>query len=275
MISFSKYHGLGNDFILVNYRDVKGYDLSKLALKLCDRHRGIGADGLIAVKENPLEMIYYNSDGSRAKMCGNGIRCFANYVYDKNIERSNYYTIKTLAGDLAMNVKSTSPFICEVDMGVPSYKTSDIPMNIEQEEFIREDIEVDGTIYRVTSLLMGATHSVIMTEQLDDEEITLVGKALNNHKLYPNGTNVNFFELINETEIHMKTFERGAGLTLACGTGACAVVAANQHINQLMDQVHVYLPLGKLIITKKDNHIFMEGPAEKSFEGIIRGDELE
>ena len=266
-LNISKYHGLGNDFIMMSFDDALGLDLEKLSIKVCDRHTGIGADGLILVKENPLEMIYFNSDGSRAKMCGNGIRCFSKYCLDKGIVTSNEFLVATLAGDHHITVKGDNQF--EVDMGQASFKTTDIPMLVNQDEFIDEVIQLDNVDYKLTSLLMGATHTVIEVQDLQVTDMIEIGKSVQRLEFYPKSTNVNFYEVIREDVVKMQTYERGAGLTLACGTGACSVFAVLKRKNQTLKKLNVLLPLGELVIREKDGHVLMMGPAEKVMDGMI------
>jgi diaminopimelate epimerase len=268
----TKYHGLGNDFIITSYHEVKDIELSTLALNVCDRHTGIGADGLIVVKENPLEMIYFNSDGSRAKMCGNGIRCFAKYVLDENISMDKSYTVNTLAGDLVLNILTQNPFMVEVNMGIPDYTPNNIPVLTKQDTFKSQIIQVLDKKLTMTSMLLGATHTVIEVDDLSGFDIIKYGKEITNLNIYPESTNANFFELLSDNHIKMQTFERGAGLTLACGTGASAVVAALQDENRVQQTVKVSLPLGDLMIKREDDSsVLMSGPAEKILDGFYGG----
>jgi diaminopimelate epimerase len=269
-LPITKYHGLGNDFVIVDYEDVKTFNLSDLAIKLCDRHQSVGGDGLIAVKTNPLEMIYYNSDGSRAKMCGNGIRCFAQFAYDSNIITNNIFSVKTLAGELTLSIENIHPFMVQVDMGKASFLTKDIPMDIDRETFINQSLIIDEKEKVLTSLSMNVTHTVLETNQFDDKEMEITGKLIQNHPYFPKSTNVNFYQKINDNQIKMQTYERGAGLTLACGTGACAVYAALHENNQISGEVEMKLPLGSLYISiDESGHIIMTGPSKKIISGEI------
>jgi len=264
----TKYHGLGNDFIITSHQEVKGLDLSLLAIQVCDRHTGIGADGLIVVKKKQLEMVYYNSDGSRAKMCGNGIRCFSKYVYDEGINKDDTFTVRTLAGLMEVTVKNKEPYRCEVNMGKADYLAKNIPVVSEFDTFKSQQIHVLDRVFSATSLLLGATHTVIEADDLDRFDIVKYGKEITTLDTFPESTNVNFFERINESEIKMQTYERGAGLTLACGTGASAVVASLLDQNKISSPVKVHLPLGELWIRQDNiNNIYMDGPAEKILDG--------
>ncbi len=266
----TKYHGLGNDFVIVKEKQVNNHDLQQLAITLCDRHTSVGADGLIVVKENPLEMVYYNSDGSRAKMCGNGIRCFAKFCYDEGIVSLHKFDVETLAGTMQLSLQSENPFQVEVNMGKPDFTTSRIPMNVDTPTFINQKIIVDNENYTVTSMLMGATHTTLEVQNLDEFDLIGVGKKIQSLELFPDSTNVNFYQIINASEVKMQTYERGAGLTLACGTGACSVYVALQQRSDFNDVMTIHLPLGKLIISKDtEGNILMTGPAEKVIEGNI------
>lgn len=273
MVNISKYHGLGNDFIITDYEQVKEYNFFKMAKDLCNRHTGIGADGLIIVKQNPLEMIYYNSDGSRAEMCGNGIRCFSKYVYDKGITYETNYNIYTLAGIMKVTVKEVNPFILEVNMGRPYFEPSDYKANtnhpIQHKRFSFNDQEVIAS-----SLLLGVPHTVVEVEELDENEMIRVGEYLHTNPIYTEGTNVNFYRFHCKNHIEMQTYERGAGLTLACGTGACATFAQLRKDGLIDQQLKVSLPLGDLLIREYEKDILMSGPAELILEGTVDEEEF-
>lgn len=268
MVKISKYHGLGNDFIMLNYEDCKELNHSKMALSLCNRNTGIGADGLIIVKQDPLEMIYYNGDGSRAEMCGNGIRCFSKYVYDKGITRLLEYNVSTLAGVMKINVLDVNPFTVEVNMGNVSYKPTDIPVD-SKEEVIDKEFIIDNQVTLASSLLMGVPHTVLETKSFSIHNMIKVGRFFEENSFYPKGTNVNFYQILDTNHIKMQTFERGAGLTLACGTGACATFAHLYKQGLVEQSCIVSLPLGDLTIREDNKNIYMSGPAVSVFEGTI------
>lgn len=263
MILFQKYHGLGNDFVMVDYRSVPNTDLSSLAKAVCDRHTSIGADGLIVVKTNPLEMIYYNSDGSRAAMCGNGIRCFSQYAYDNNLLESNNFDVLTLAGTYNLEIISTEPFLVKVNMNKASY--TDKELGINETPFINQDIITPSGTYNVSSLLMGVPHTVVEHDIKHIKKLKTIGAQIEKHDLFEYNTNVNFYELESPTNINMITYERGAGLTLACGTGACATFSHLYEQNQVTSPCTVSLPLGDLTLEYDNGTIYMTGPSEKSF----------
>lgn len=267
----TKYHGLGNDFVIVHEREVESRDYQTLAITLCDRHTSVGADGLIIVKENPLEMVYYNSDGSRAKMCGNGIRCFAKYCYDEGIVSSDTFDVITLAGVMKLLRKSEHPFLIEVNMGHPVFTSREIPMNVNQETFVNQTIQIDDNqSIQVTSMLMGATHTTVQVEDISNVDMVSLGCRVQELDIYPDSTNVNFYQVLNNREVRTQTYERGAGLTLACGTGACAVYVALQLEEGMEEEIIMHLPLGDLIIGKNEqNEILMTGPAVKIIDSIM------
>jgi len=268
MIKVSKYHGLGNDFVMMDYQDVKGLNHSEMAKVLCDRRTGIGSDGLIIVKQHPLEMIYYNGDGSRAQMCGNGIRCFSKYLYDNGITNETTYDVVTLAGTMKINVLEVEPFIVEVNMGQPDYHPKEIP-SLFEDEVINKTFNFNDEFIVASSLLMGVPHTVTEIDKFDIERMVSVGRFFETNEMYPQGTNVNFYQILNHDTIKMQTFERGAGLTLACGTGACATFAHLYRIGLVNNNCAISLPLGELVIREENKNIFMSGPAVKVMDGVI------
>lgn len=261
-MKLSKYHGLGNDFVFGKYDEVSHLDLSTLAINSCDRHTGIGADGLIIVKERPLEMIYYNSDGSRAEMCGNGIRCFAQFVSDEGISQEKEYEVQTLAGVMKVSVTNTNPFLVTVNMGKANYNPSSYFAN-SSEEMIDHTLIIENQSVQINSLLLGVPHTVIAVKDIDEEFMCDMGPKIEKHPYFKEGTNVNFYKQLSSNHIIMQTFERGAGLTLACGTGACATFALLHKKGVVDNQITVTLPLGDLTISIMDEDIIMNGPSEK------------
>ena len=271
---FWKYHGLGNDFIIINNMDGKIPMDGKNAEKLCHRHFGIGADGVILVEKSTLadvKMIIYNSDGSRPEMCGNGVRCFAKYVNDEELVKKSSILVETDAG--IMNIEVKAGIDCQgaviVGMGQPEFLASKVPVIVDKPEAINYEIDVEGNKFNITSMLMGVTHTVVFVDSIEDEAVMRLGKLIENSKYFPKKTNVNFVKVLDRENIVLRTWERGAGYTYACGTGACASVAA-AIVNNLTDEkVKVQLRGGDLVIHWKDRgDIFMEGPATKVFEGI-------
>lgn len=275
MINFTKYHGLGNDFIILKDKYLSGFDYSALAKKICNRHTGIGADGFIVGTYNVRpEMAFYNSDGSRAEMCGNGIRCFAKFLHDEKIMTENQFSIDTLAGPQLINIQSLSPFSVTVNMGKPDFKPKNIPASTKngkhKERITNVPLIVNNQTFYISSLLMGVPHSVVRVNSLQETDLNLVGKAIESHEWFPNRTNVDFIEVITHSHIKMQTYERGAGLTLACGTGACASAIMGNYLGYLNKEITVELPLGNLEIRiDSDNSVYMTGPAVKICEGVF------
>ncbi len=274
MIKFCKMHGAGNDFIIVESDVVKGIDYSKLALEICDRHFGIGGDGLMVVEESlvsDIKMVYYNSDGSVAKMCGNGIRCFSKYVYSKKIIRKTNFTVETLDGEkrISIKVSNDKESTILVDMGKPLLSADAVPVITNKKEFLQETVSIDNNMdLKVSSILMGVPHTVILVEDIEKHDILKTGPLLENHELFPDKTNVNFVQVIDKENILVDTWERGAGKTLACGTGVCASVVICYLLNKVTQKVRVKVPGGILNIYLDDNlNILMEGNAHINCEG--------
>ena len=266
-----KMHGCGNDFCVLSYE--KGIDYSNLAIKLCNRKTGIGSDGMIVVKTNPLEMLFYNSDGSRAPMCGNGIRCFSKYALEHNLVKRSKFDVLTGAGKLTIEVTQEEPFMCKVNMGSPIFNNSVIRVSDGLDCFGRV-INVDDLNITVYSFFMGTIHTVIFVDSFEDE---ILKHALNisKHKLFNECTNVNFVKIIDKHKIKVKTFERGVyDWTLACGTGCCASVVCANKLGLCYQNVEVELELGSLEIEIKKSQVFMTGPAIKVFECEIEEDKL-
>ena len=266
MIPFAKYHGCGNNFILVREADVRGLDYSQLALDMCTMATGIGADGLIIVREDPeLEMVFYNMDGSRAPMCGNGIRCFAAYCCDKGIRAEAQYGVKTLAGQMLVHIKKTQPYLIEISMGKPSFWSKDFGVLDGSETFLNQQLETTDGIFTVSSCFMGTVHTVVWVEEFPSE---VAARQLSNHPVFSEKTNVNFVKRIDSATLEIKTYERGVGFTFACGTGACASQVFGIREGKTEPRVTVRLPYGELVITQlEDGEITMAGPAVKIAEG--------
>ncbi len=277
-IDFVKMHGLGNDFIVVDcIRNNYSIDeLVKSATFLCDRNFGIGADGLILVigaSDADFQMRIINADGSEAEMCGNGIRCFAKFVYDKGLTTKTDFTVNTLAGIIApaIQIEDGKVKVAKVNMGEPHLERAQIPMVGPKGEVINEPLQVESTTVRVTAVSMGNPHAVLFVDDVNTYEVNWFGPRIERHSIFPRKTNVEFVQRVSPTYLKMRVWERGAGLTLACGTGACATVVAAV-LNGLSERTAtVELPGGKLEITwdDEDNHLYMTGPAEEVFCGTV------
>ena len=270
-MKITKMHGLGNDFIVFFDEGTIELDVTDMAQRLCDRHTGIGADGLVIVMPSEVadvRMRIINSDGSEAEMCGNGIRCFAKYAYDRKIITKDIFTVETLAGIMTPEIIAEDGVakLVKVNMGKPTFTASAIPMAVEAEKVIDYTIDVDGTSYVVSSVLLGVPHTEVFVDDVKTVLLTVLGPKIEKHPLFPKGTNVNFVQVVNENTVKVRTWERGAGATLACGTGSCAS-AVMAHEKELTGRsVDVELYLGTLHIDyDEDGTVYMTGPATEVF----------
>ncbi|MCL4459358.1 MAG: diaminopimelate epimerase [Chloroflexi bacterium] len=265
-------HGVGNDFILVDAQGEPNLDWKDLAVKVCDRHFGVGADGLIALdtsKSADFRMRIFNPDGSEAEMCGNGIRCLARYVYDRDWTEKGRLIIDTLAGpkDIFLNIEHGEVRGITVDMGRPVFEPSRIPVNLEETIIKDYPLEVAGKAYRITCLSMGNPHAVIFFPKQGEVErlaVEQIGPLLEKHPLFPQRTNVEFCAVLDRRTIRMRVWERGVGETLACGSGACASTVAAQ-IHGLVDpEVTLILNGGNLGVrwSGRDEPVYMTGEAK-------------
>ena len=275
-LEFVKLHGAGNDFVVLDSLrgELDGVDLSSLAVRMCDRHFGIGADGLVLVLPSDLaqyRMRIVNSDGSEAEMCGNGIRCFARYLFDREMAGESM-TVETLAGVRTIDVVTTgsSEVGFRVNMGAPGLDAKEIPVAGLEGRVISRPLEVDGTRFDITCVSVGVPHCVIFVDSAADVPFWQLGPAVESHSAFPRGTNVEFAEVMGRDEVKVRVWERGAGITLACGTGACATVVAGV-LNGVMDRkATVHLPGGDLQIHwQEGGEVYMTGPAEEVFTGTF------
>lgn len=268
-MKFTKMHGNGNDFIVIEDLNDNIKDEETLAKTLCDRHFGIGADGILIVKKSQkahIQMVIINSDGSYAAMCGNGIRCFAKYVYDMGLVKQEKILIETGDGvkNAFLTIVNGKAEGIRIKMGSPSFDAKHIPA-LSEEEIINEKLKAGDKEYYITSMLMGVPHTVILG-RLDDFDVQ-EGRIIEKHNMFPKGTNVNFCEVLNSEEIKVKTWERGAGPTLACGTGSCAAVIAANKLGFVCEKVKVWIPGGSLLIELDKDGVYMTGPAAVVFSG--------
>ncbi|MGB9678953.1 MAG: diaminopimelate epimerase [Thermoanaerobacteraceae bacterium] len=272
-MKFTKMHGLGNDFIIIEGIGKKDY--SSLAVKLCDRHFGIGADGLLIVEPSgiaDIKMRIFNSDGSEAEMCGNGSRCFAKYVFEKGIVKKDKITVETLAGVIIpeLYVENGNVYNVKVYMGNPIFESNKVPVNSSKDNFINENVKVDGISYKLTSLRVGVPHTIIFVDDLDENMVKTIGPKIEKLHIFPKGTNVDFVKIESNNKISVRTWERGAGMTLACGSGACASAVAASINGFTQRNVKVSFKNGELYIEwDKDNSIYLTGRADEVFTGDI------
>lgn len=278
-MKFTKMHGIGNDFIVINDMNLElaNEDLGEMAQRLSDRHYGIGADGIILVQKSGhsnFKMRIFNSDGSEPEMCGNGIRCFAKYVYEKKFIDSDIISIETKSGVkvVSLVLKDNEVIAVEVDMGKPVLKRSLIPVNgPDMEKVIDEELLIDGMKYKMTYVSMGNPHAVLFIDDLEPIDLQKIGPLIENHQNFPQKINVEFVKIDKKAEITLRVWERGAGETLACGTGACAAVVAGFISGRTERKLLVHLPGGNLQVEwqEDDSHVIMTGPAEFVYEGEI------
>ncbi len=271
VLNFTKMQGTGNDFIIIEDFDSKYENLEGLARKLCDRHFGIGADGILIVRKSniaDIQMIIINTDGSYASMCGNGIRCFAKYIWEKKYVKGENIKIETGDGIKLANicVKNGKAEGVTISMGKYNFAPGSIPALIE-EEIVNKKFEANNKEYYITSMFMGVPHTIVFGK-LQDYEVE-EGRFIECNSLFPEKTNVNFCEIVRRDMISVKTWERGAGPTLACGTGSCAAVVAANRLGHIDKKVRVQVPGGFLNIEIVEDEVLMTGPAEITYEGTF------
>lgn len=276
-MKFSKMHGLGNDYIYINNLNNWVDDFHDLAIRLSDRHFGIGGDGIILIcqsKKADYGMRIFNSDGSEAEMCGNGIRCVGKYLYDKGITKKTRLSIETKSGikKLVLYVHDGKVTTVQVDMGEVILKSSLIPvknaLEISTNNYKYFQVKIDEMVF--TCVSMGNPHAVTFCNTILDFNVKKIGEKVENDVHFPKRTNVEFVEIIDKTKIKMRVWERGSGETMACGTGACASVVAAYLNGFTGKKVKVLLLKGELLIEwKANNHIYMTGPATHVFDGEI------
>jgi len=274
---FVKMHGIGNDYVYIDCFHETVKDPETLAVRISDRHFGVGGDGLILImpsEKADARMRMFNADGSEAQMCGNGIRCVAKYVFESGIRRQPEITVETLAGVLRLQLFAPGGPVekVRVNMGVPRLRRQDIPMLGDGERVVAEKLTAGDGAFAVTCVSMGNPHCVIYVDEVEKFPVTRYGPLLEHHPQFPERTNVEWIEWVNRREIRQRTWERGSGETLACGTGACAAVVASVLNGKTERSVTVHLSGGDLEIEwGDDNHVYMTGPAVE----VFRGDWLE
>lgn len=279
MSNFVKSHGLGNDYIVIDPNNIS-FELSPEATKLiCHRNYGVGSDGILLLTKShtaDFGLRILNPDGSEAEKSGNGIRIFAKFLYEHGYTNKDNFTIETLGGLVKadLEIKNGKVAIITVDMGKASFKSNEIPVEGQQREVIQEEIRVNGDILEFTAVTVGNPHCVIFFDELDEKLLRKIGPLLENHKIFPNRTNVQFAKVVSSNEVEILIWERGAGYTLASGSSSCAVASACVK-NKLTDsKLSVIMPGGILDIeVSNDWSLRMRGPAEKVFEGSF-SDEL-
>ena len=276
MIKFTKMHGLGNDYVYIDAINQKIENESSLAQFVSNRHFGIGSDGLILICKSEIadfKMRMFNSDGSEAEMCGNGIRCVGKFVYDKGLTDKTTVKIETLAGikTLVLNTKDGKVETARVDMGEPILEAEKIPVISTEKPVKNLELEAENKKFKFTCVSMGNPHAITIVENTKEFDVEKYGKILEVDKAFPKKANIEFAQIIDKENIKMRVWERGAGETLACGTGACATAVAC-NLNGLTDRkVNIELLGGTLNIewNETDNHVYMTGPAVTVFDGEL------
>ena len=284
-MKFTKMHGCGNDYVYVDCTKEVIPNISETAIRVSDRHFGIGSDGLILIKASDVadfEMDMYNADGSRGKMCGNGIRCVAKYVYDHGLTDKTTITVNTLSGikTLKLTVEDGKVSKVRVDMGEPELIPAQVPVKASvlgladdrREAIVAEPLEIKGRSYDITCVSMGNPHCItFIGEEVRNFPLEAVGPVFEKHELFPERVNTEFINVIDKDHLRMRVWERGSGETLACGTGACAVAVASYLNGFTGRSVDIELLGGHLevVYDEKTNHVFMTGPATEVFSGEI------
>ena len=276
MIKFTKMHGLGNDYVYIDAINQKIENESSLAKFVSNRHFGVGSDGLILICKSEIadfKMRMFNSDGSEAEMCGNGIRCVGKFVYDKGLTNKTTVKIETLAGikTLILNTKDGKVGTARVDMGEPILEAEKIPVISTEKPVKNLELEAENKKFKFTCVSMGNPHAITIVENTKEFDEEKYGKVLEIDKAFPKKANIEFAQIIDRQNINMRVWERGAGETLACGTGACATAVAC-NLNGLTDRkVNIELLGGTLNIewNETDNHVYMTGPAVTVFDGEL------
>ena len=276
-MKFTKMHGIGNDYIYINgfEDDIVPEEMIEEIIAMSDRHKGIGGDGVIFIMPSDkadARMRMFNADGSEGKMCGNGIRCVGKYIYEHDISHNNPLKIETASGIKTLNLEVAQGKVesVTVDMGSPILDPKLIPVDLDVEQVINYPLVVNGQEYMITCVSMGNPHCVIFTEGIDYLDLESIGPLFENNPIFPERTNTEFIEIIDDKTMKMRVWERGSGETLACGTGASASVVAAIYNNIFTrnQEIKVILKGGELYITlTSDNHVFMRGSATDVFTG--------
>ena len=275
-MKFTKMQGIGNDYVYVNCFEEKVENPSAVSEFVSDRHYGIGSDGLVLIMKSDcadFRMRMFNADGSEAEMCGNATRCVGKYVYDNGLTDKTDITLETKAGIKYLKLFTENGKVTRVtvNMGEPILTPQLIPVDYTGEEFINKVISVDGTEYAITCVSMGNPHAVVYMDDIENLDIETLGPKFELHQIFPKRTNTEFVKVIDKNTVEMRVWERGAGETLACGTGACAVLVASVLNGKCERKSTVRLIGGELTVEwrEDDNCVYMTGPAEKVFDGEI------
>ena len=276
-IRFTKMHGIGNDYIYINCLEKMPADLPQLAVEMSDRHFGVGGDGIVLISASEVadfKMRMFNNDGSEARMCGNASRCIARYLHDNHLTPNNVINLETLSGIKVLSLNLDTDNEVEsvtVDMGEPILNPSKIPADFPGEMMVEQKIHTTHGDMVVTAVSMGNPHCVIFVDKIENVPFDTLGPELEKHPVWPDRANIEFVEIISDTEVRMRVWERGTGETLACGTGACATAVASAITGRTGRDITVHLRGGDLNIKwGEDNHVYMTGSATKVFDGVYK-----
>lgn len=275
-IKFTKMQGCGNDYIYIDCHTQIIENPSELAIRLSDRHFGIGSDGLVLILPSDtcdFRMQMFNSDGSEAEMCGNASRCVGKYAYDKGLTSKKEIALETKAGVKYITLLDGDDKVrkARVDMGEPILSPSLIPVKLDQQPVLDYPLNIDGKVWKITCVSMGNPHAVVFAEGINKLDLPILGSKFERHSLFPRKTNTEFIEVVNRNTLNMRVWERGAGETLACGTGACAAAVAAVLNNHCDRNVLIHLLGGDLQIewSSENNHVYMTGDAVTVFDGVL------
>jgi diaminopimelate epimerase len=274
-LNFTKMHGLGNDFVVLDFTD-KVIALSEAqAAHIADRHFGVGCDQILIVERSARDDIDFkyrilNADGSEVGQCGNGARCFVRYVHEKGLSDKNPITVETLTGEMSL-FEDAETNLVTVDMGSPRFEPKDIPLNVAQRQD-RYDLDLGDEKITFAALSMGNPHAVLIVDDVGSAPVQQLGSSLETHAMFPDRVNIGFMQINHRADISLRVFERGAGETIACGSGTCAAVVAGIQAGLLDNKVVAHLNAGDLTIEwQGEGHsVMMTGPAETSFEGVLK-----
>ena len=272
-MKFHKLQGAANDFVVVDGREADDRDWAALAVRVSDRRRGVGADGLLVLEDSSTQdyrMRYHNADGSQAEMCGNGIRCMAKFVLDTGVTDRRELRWETLAGVISTEVLAHDGEVAtvRVDMGPPRFRPEEIPAHFQGDEVREAPLEVDGVAIPVTCVSMGNPHAVTFVDSISAYPLDTVGPRVEHHDAFPQRTNFEIVEVVSPERVRMRVWERGVGETMACGTGACAAAVASRLVHGASSELTLELPGGELIVAwETGGSVMMTGPAETAFTG--------
>lgn len=273
-VRFKKYHGLGNDYLIID-PNVSDIQLTSDAIRLiCDRHFGVGSDGILygpILSGNNLSVRIFNPDGSEAEKSGNGLRIFAKYLFEKRYVKNKDFSIETLGGIVEAQIKDDIANLIKINMGKISFLSTNIPVTGSEREVVDEQLEIDGMKYEVTCLSIGNPHCVIPMRDISEQKARELGPSVENHEMFPNRINMQLLKVIDRANIEIRIWERGAGYTLASGSSSCAAAGAAHKLHMVDETINVKMPGGELLVeVGSDKGVHLTGPVKAVFEGCFR-----